>query len=77
MVLICLQGELGVNAILAVSIAACRAGAAEKEAWLFVNSIFSPLLSLVCCLANKFIYPYKVIKKNKTQTSGSALQAHC
>ena len=27
-----LQGELGANAILAVSIAACKAGAAEKEA---------------------------------------------
>jgi len=26
-----LQGELGANAILAVSIAACKAGAAEKE----------------------------------------------
>lgn len=26
------QGELGANAILAVSIAACKAGAAEKEA---------------------------------------------
>lgn len=26
-----LQGELGANAILAVSVAACKAGAAEKE----------------------------------------------
>lgn len=26
------QGELGVNAILAVSMAACKAGAAQKEA---------------------------------------------
>jgi enolase len=30
-----LQGELGANAILAVSIAACKAGAAEKEVFLF------------------------------------------
>jgi len=32
---IILQGELGANAILAVSIAACKAGAAEKEVFLF------------------------------------------
>ncbi|KAF8402721.1 hypothetical protein HHK36_010810 [Tetracentron sinense] len=30
------KGELGANAILAVSIAACKAGAAEKEAWFFI-----------------------------------------
>lgn len=34
------QGELGANAILAVSIAACKAGAAEKEAWCFVYLYF-------------------------------------
>lgn len=34
-----LQGELGANAILAVSIAVCRAGAAEKEARLSLNSV--------------------------------------
>lgn len=33
-----LQGELGANAILAVSIAACKAGAAEKEAFFFSQS---------------------------------------
>lgn len=32
LVLLMLQAELGANAILAVSIAACKAGAAEKEA---------------------------------------------
>ncbi|KAI8523673.1 hypothetical protein RHMOL_Rhmol13G0091300 [Rhododendron molle] len=31
------KGELGANAILAVSIAACKAGAAEKEAWIFAH----------------------------------------
>jgi enolase len=31
-----LQGELGANAMLAVSIAACKAGAAEKEAWVIL-----------------------------------------
>lgn len=31
MILIISQNELGANAILAVSIAACKAGAAEKE----------------------------------------------
>lgn len=36
-----LQGELGANAILAVSIAACKAGAAEKEALTFSSSHFS------------------------------------
>jgi enolase len=32
---IILQGELGANAILAVSIAACKAGAAEKEVYFY------------------------------------------
>lgn len=37
LIYITLQGELGANAILAVSIAACKAGAAEKEAWCFIH----------------------------------------
>lgn len=37
LVYIILQSELGANAILAVSIAACKAGAAAKEARTSVN----------------------------------------
>jgi enolase len=40
---IILQGELGANAILAVSIAACKAGAAEKEVYFYFLFIFLSL----------------------------------
>lgn len=45
-----LQGELGANAILAVSMAACRAGAAEKE--VCENPMFTLLFSLKLNLSN-------------------------
>ena len=42
-----LQGELGANAILAVSIAACKAGAAEKEAFFFPNLAFTYIYTVI------------------------------
>jgi len=38
-----MQSELGANAILAVSIAACKAGAAEKEVWILHNIFSYPI----------------------------------
>ncbi|KAK6142099.1 hypothetical protein DH2020_006967 [Rehmannia glutinosa] len=49
------KGELGANAILAVSMAACKAGAAEKEAWIPV-----PLYKHIADLAGKTNYSIPV-----------------
>ncbi|GER29406.1 enolase family protein [Striga asiatica] len=51
------KGELGANAILAVSVAACKAGAAEKEARL---STYVPLYKHIADLAGKTNYSLPV-----------------
>ncbi|KAH1263886.1 Cytosolic enolase 3 [Glycine max] len=68
------KGELGANAILAVSIAACKAGAAEKEAWLFV-----PLYKHIADLSGKTsptlpVPAFTVISGGKHAGSNLAIQ---
>lgn len=74
-----IQGELGANAILAVSIAACRAGAAEKEVGTFWHFylIFSHYRRIIQ------LYLKNISKANgsdiciKLFVLGSTLQTYC